>query len=82
MFEYLVNILYPLGMSPKMSTDISSLESGNNEITELPDGPADEHGLTTRQLKILQAIKSALVTNGYPPSMREIGAAATCIRMC
>lgn len=45
-------------------------------ITELPDGPADEHGLTTRQLKILQAIKAALVTNGYPPSMREIGAAA------
>ena len=45
-------------------------------ITELPDGPADEHGLTSRQLKILQAIKAALVTNGYPPSMREIGAAA------
>ncbi len=45
-------------------------------ISELPDGPADEHGLTTRQLKILQAIKAALVTNGYPPSMREIGAAA------
>ena len=45
-------------------------------ISELPDGPADEHGLTTRQLKILQAIKSAVTTNGYPPSMREIGAAA------
>ncbi|MEK6649190.1 MAG: transcriptional repressor LexA [Actinomycetota bacterium] len=45
-------------------------------ITELPDGPADEHGLTARQLKILQAIKAAVITNGYPPSMREIGAAA------
>ena len=45
-------------------------------IAELPDGPADEHGLTTRQLKILQAIKSAMIANGYPPSMREIGAAA------
>ena len=45
-------------------------------ISELPDGPADEHGLTTRQLKILQVIKSAVITNGYPPSMREIGAAA------
>ncbi len=45
-------------------------------ITELPDGPADEHGLTTRQLKILTAIKDALIANGYPPSMREIGAAA------
>ncbi len=72
MFEFLVNILY----SQPMSTDTSSNSANTNEITELPDGPADEHGLTTRQLKILQAIKSALIDNGYPPSMREIGAAA------
>lgn len=45
-------------------------------LSQLPDGPADEHGLTARQLKILQAIKEALTINGYPPSMREIGAAA------
>ena len=68
MFEYWVNILYPHTMA-KTSTPADL-------ITELPDGPADEHGLTTRQLKILQAIKAALLTNGYPPSMREIGAAA------
>ena len=68
MFEYRVNILYPQTMAKTTKpADV---------ITELPDGPADEHGLTTRQLKILQAIKAALVTNGYPPSMREIGAAA------
>ena len=47
-----------------------------NPVTELPDGPADEHGLTSRQLKILSAIKDAVETNGYPPSMREIGHAA------
>ncbi len=80
MFEFLVNVLYLYPMSPKMSNEASSpLPTGNatgNEITELPDGPADEHGLTTRQLKILQVIKATLVTNGYPPSMREIGAAA------
>lgn len=46
------------------------------KVTELPDGPAGEHGLTARQLKILGAIKDALETNGYPPSMREIGEAA------
>ena len=34
-------------------------------VTELPDGPAGEHGLTARQLKILGAIKDALETNGY-----------------
>ena len=45
-------------------------------ITELPDSPAGESGLTARQLKILTAIKEALDTNGYPPSMREIGQAA------
>jgi repressor LexA len=68
MFEFPMNFLYPQTMAK--SSKPSDL------ITELPDGPADEHGLTTRQLKILQAIKEALVTNGYPPSMREIGAAA------
>ncbi|MEY3636745.1 MAG: hypothetical protein RL147_1174 [Actinomycetota bacterium] len=46
------------------------------KVTELPDGPAGEHGLTARQLKILGAIKDALETNGYPPSMREIGVVA------
>ena len=45
-------------------------------VTELPDGPADAHGLTARQLKILTAIKEAVDTNGYPPSMREIGTQA------
>lgn len=68
MFEFLVNFLYPQAMAK--ATNPQDL------ITELPDGPADEHGLTARQLKILQAIKEALITNGYPPSMREIGAAA------
>ena len=46
------------------------------KISELPDGPVDENGLTSRQLKILQAIKSAMEEKGYPPSMREIGEAA------
>ncbi len=73
MFEYWVNILYPQTMAKNptkqdLPTDLP--------ISELPDGPADEHGLTTRQLKILTAIKDALIANGYPPSMREIGAAA------
>lgn len=57
-----------------MSNDIAP--ATDLPITELPDGPADEHGLTTRQLKILTAIKAAMIANGYPPSMREIGAAA------
>ena len=45
-------------------------------VTELPDGPVDDNGLTPRQLKILQAIKKAVEDQGYPPSVREIGQAA------
>lgn len=45
-------------------------------VTELPDGPLDENGLTQRQLRILEAIRSAMEVKGYPPSMREIGEAA------
>jgi len=47
-----------------------------SKITELPDGPLDENGLTQRQVKILDAIRSAMEIKGYPPSMREIGEAA------
>ncbi|MDA2997450.1 MAG: transcriptional repressor LexA [Actinomycetota bacterium] len=46
------------------------------QVTELPDGPADDNGLTLRQLKILSVIKKAVEDQGYPPSMREIGQAA------
>jgi repressor LexA len=73
MFEFWMNFLYPADMAKKLDP-LDTL--ADSPITELPDGPADEHGLTTRQLKILQAIKAALIANGYPPSMREIGAAA------
>ena len=45
-------------------------------VTELPDGPVDENGLTQRQLRILEAIRTAMELKGYPPSMREIGEAA------
>jgi repressor LexA len=47
--------------------------AASKKITELPDGPTDQNGLTPRQLKILQVIKTAVEDQGYPPSMREIG---------
>jgi len=31
-----------------------------SKLTELPDGPVDENGLTPRQTKILLAIKEAM----------------------
>lgn len=51
-------------------------QSASNNVAELPDGPANEEGLTPRQMKILEVIQSALDSQGYPPSMREIGIAA------
>lgn len=42
------------------------------EVTPLPDGPEDLHGLTPRQRRILEVIKHTVDKRGYPPSIREI----------
>jgi repressor LexA len=42
-------------------------------VSELPDGPADESGLTPRQRAILTVIRETVERQGYPPSVREIG---------
>jgi repressor LexA len=44
-------------------------------VAELPDGPADETGLTARQQRVLMFLREEIERRGYPPSMREIGAA-------
>ncbi|MFT4287740.1 transcriptional repressor LexA [Nocardioides sp.] len=44
-------------------------------VAELPDGPPDATGLTPRQQRILAHLKDCIEQRGYPPSMREIGAA-------
>lgn len=46
-----------------------------SKVVEMPDGPPDATGLTPRQQRVLATIKEAIETRGYPPSMREIGAA-------
>lgn len=47
----------------------------SKKIAVLPDGPADGTGLTPRQQRILATLKESIEHRGYPPSMREIGAA-------
>ncbi|MHB1067450.1 MAG: LexA family protein, partial [Candidatus Nanopelagicales bacterium] len=42
-------------------------------VTELPDGPVDESGLTPRQRAVLAVIRDTVEQRGYPPSVREIG---------
>jgi len=47
-----------------------------NSVSELPDGPVDDlTGLTPRQQKVLMFLREEIEKRGYPPSMREIGAA-------
>ena len=53
----------------------ASRSSGEITVSELPDGPPDEAGLTVRQRKVLAVIRNSVKTRGYPPSMREIGEA-------
>lgn len=42
------------------------------DIAELPDGPENRHGLTMRQVAILNVIRESIESVGYPPSIREV----------
>jgi repressor LexA len=68
MFDFFPGLCHPVSMSKKPTS--------NAKVTELPDQAAGEHGLTARQLKILQVIKASMDDQGFPPSMRAIAAAA------
>lgn len=61
-------------MSDKQHGDEGTGRAGDT-VREIPDGPADEAGLTPRQRRVLEVIKDAVERRGYPPSMREIGEA-------
>ena len=56
-------------------------QSGSDEtakpgvVRDLPDGPADETGLSPRQRKVLEVIRDSVERRGYPPTIREIGEA-------
>jgi len=52
---------------------VARSESGT--VRDLPDGPADETGLTPRQRKVLEYIRDSVERRGYPPTVREIGEA-------
>ncbi len=45
----------------------------NMKVSQLPEGPTDNEGLTARQRRILEVIKAAVDDRGYPPSIREVG---------
>ena len=53
----------------------SAIPPSRATVSSLPDGPPDASGLTARQRKILEFLRSSIETRGFPPSMREVGAA-------
>jgi repressor LexA len=55
------------------ASDVAALMSQDSSVSSLPDGPADSHGLTPRQRRILEFIRDAVEARGYPPSIREMG---------
>ena len=57
------------------AADVAAQLGETASVSSLPDGPADEHGLTPRQRRILEVIKAAVESRGYPPSIREMGEA-------
>ena len=46
-----------------------------DHVRDLPEGPADEQGLTERQRKVLEVIRESVERRGFPPTIREIGEA-------
>jgi len=65
-----VDIEAQIERARKRSADSAA---GQASVTALPDGPADASGLTPRQRRVLEVIKDAVETRGYPPSIRELG---------
>jgi len=55
---------------------MSKKDTSAKPAISLEGAEPTDSGLTTRQELILSVIKEAIATQGYPPSMREIGAAA------
>ncbi len=60
-----------------VASEIAAARADEDEV-EIPDGPtgAGDFRLSPRRRLVLETIERAVVTNGYPPSMREIGEAA------
>lgn len=50
----------------------AQIAAAGGSINEFPDGPRDADGLTPRQRRILEVVKDAVESRGYPPSIREM----------
>ena len=64
-------------MATKKTPEAPRRKAGRPKVTEIrvPAGLPAADGLTVRQRIVLDMIRNAIETRGYPPSMREIGEA-------
>ena len=57
------------------AAEVAAQLGASGTVSSLPDGPADSSGLTPRQRRVLEVIRDAVESRGYPPSIREMGEA-------
>ena len=64
-------------MASRQTPQTPRRKAGRPKVVEIPvpDGLPAADGLTVRQRIVLDMIRTAVETRGYPPSMREIGEA-------
>ena len=55
------------------ASEVAAQLGETGAVSAFPDGPADADGLTLRQRRILEVIKTTVESRGYPPSIREMG---------
>lgn len=55
------------------ASEVAAQLGETGAVSAFPDGPADADGLTLRQRRILEMIKTTVESRGYPPSIREMG---------
>lgn len=68
-----------MGGRRETGTERGSSDKGgrgqDGNVHTFPESAGDPAGLTPRQRRVLQVIRDSVERRGYPPSMREIGAA-------
>jgi repressor LexA len=55
------------------ASEVAAQLGETGAVSAFPDGPADADGLTLRQRRILEMIRTTVESRGYPPSIREMG---------
>ncbi|MFP5219006.1 MAG: transcriptional repressor LexA [Actinomycetes bacterium] len=63
------------GSTRRTARGSAAPQPGTAAVHDLPDGPPDAAGLTSRQRKVLEVIRDSVERRGYPPTIREIGQA-------